>query len=148
MDLDPHAPLAARKELFIQAAPEVIWKVHTNVNAWSQWHPGITMAQLEGPLTVGARFRWKSGGLTITSTVHILEPNHRIAWTGKALGTTAKHMWMLQPYQDGTVLVTEESMSGWLIRLLKVLMPTFLEKSLQTWVQSLKSQAERSQRGR
>jgi len=33
-------------------------------------------------------------------------------------------------------------MDGWLTRALKLVMPRFLEESLNTWLQSLKKQAE------
>jgi hypothetical protein len=105
------------------------------------------MAELEGPLAAGSIFRWKSGGLTIASTIQVVEPNQQIGWTGKALGTRASHVWNLEPHNDGTMLTTEESMEGWLVAILKLFMPNFLERSLDTWLQSLKSKAEGSTRG-
>ena len=142
MEINQQAPLVARKEIFIQAQPQVVWKIHTDINSWSQWQPSITLSKLEGSLIVGAVFQWKSGGLTINSTVQVVEPNERIGWTGKAIGTQAKHIWTLKPHKDGTLLTTEESMDGWLIKVLKVVMPKFLEESLDIWLQSLKKQAE------
>jgi hypothetical protein len=40
------------------------------------------------------------------------------------------------------MLTTEESMEGWLVSILKIIMPKFLEGSLDTWVQNLKGKAE------
>jgi hypothetical protein len=71
----------------------------------------------------------------------------RIGWTGKALGTRASHIWILKPHNDGTLLTTEESMESWLVSILKLIMPKFLERSLDTWLQSLKSKAESSRSG-
>jgi hypothetical protein len=142
MEINQQAPLVAKKEIFIQAQPQVVWKIHTDINSWSQWQPSITLSKLEGSLIVGAVFQWKSGGITINSTVQVVEPNERIGWTGKAIGTQAKHIWTLKPHKDGTLLTTEESMDGWLIKVLKVVMPKFLEESLDIWLQSLKKQAE------
>ena len=144
MEINHQAPLVAHKEVFIQASPEVAWKIHTAINDWPQWQPSIDVARLEGPLAVGSIFQWKSGGLTITSTIQVVEPNQQIGWTGKALGTRAGHIWILNPHNDGTMLTTEESMEGWLVSILKLIMPKFLEGSLDTWVQSLKSKAEGS----
>jgi len=145
MEINQQAPLVARKEIFIQAQPQVVWKIHTDINSWSQWQPSITLSQLEGSLIVGAVFQWKSGGITINSTVQVMEPNERIGWTGKAIGTQAKHIWTLKPHKDGTLLTTEESMDGWLIKVLRVVMPKSLEESLDIWLQSLKKQAESGQ---
>jgi uncharacterized protein YndB with AHSA1/START domain len=142
MKINPQASLTAHKEIFIRAPSEIVWKMHTDIDAWSQWQPGITMAKLEGPLAVGSLFQFKSGGLTITATIQMVEPNQRIGWTGQALGTQARHVWLLTPQHDGTLLTTDESMTGWLVSLLKLVMPKFLERSLETWLQSLKSKAE------
>lgn len=142
MEINQQAPLVARKEIFIQAQPQIVWKIHTDINSWSQWQPSITLSKLEGSLIVGAVFQWKSGGITINSTVQVVEPNERIGWTGKAIGTQVKHIWTLKPHKDGTLLTTEESMDGLLIKVLKVVMPKFLEESLDIWLQSLKKQAE------
>jgi hypothetical protein len=80
--------------------------------------------------------------MTINSTIEVVEPNQRIGWTGTAIGTRARHIWTLKPHKDGTLLTTEESMDGWLTRILKVVMPKFLDASLDTWLQSLKKQSE------
>ena len=90
------AQLLARKRLVIEASPEVVWEVHTDINAWSQWQRSISSARAVAPLAVGSSFEWKSGGLTITSTIQTLEMNQRVSWTGKSLGTLANHVWMLQ----------------------------------------------------
>ena len=42
------------------------------------------------------------------------------------------------------MVTTEESMDGWLVKVLKVVMPRFLDASLDVWLQSLKQQAEGS----
>ena len=142
MEINQRAPLVARKEIFIRAQPQVVWEIHTDINSWSQWQPGIASSKLDGPLTAGAVFQWKPGGMTINSTIEVVEPNERIGWTGTAIGTQARHIWTLKPQKDGTLLTTEESMDGWLTRVLKAMMPRFLEESLDTWLQSLKKQAE------
>ena len=136
------APVTAQKRLIIEASPEVVWKVHTDVNAWSQWHRSISSARAVARLAVGSSFEWKSGGLTIVSTVQTLEQNRRISWTGKSLGTEANHTWTLEAHNEGTLVTTEESMAGWLVSLLKLLTPTFLDRSLGVWLRDLKTKAE------
>jgi hypothetical protein len=84
--------------------------------------------------------------MTINSIIEVVEPNERIGWTGTAIGTQARHIWTLTPHKDGTLLTTEESMDGWLTRALKVVMPRFLEESLDNWIRSLKKQAESVQK--
>lgn len=142
MNINYHAPLVAHREIFIQALPEVVWKTHTNINNWSHWQPDIDKARLKGPLAPESTFQWKAGGLSITSTIQLVEPEQQICWTGKALGTRAEHSWMIKGHNNGTIVTTEESMEGWLINILKFIMPKFLEKSLDTWLENLKSRAE------
>jgi uncharacterized protein YndB with AHSA1/START domain len=142
MKINEQATLIAHKEILIQAPPQAVWQIHTAINSWGQWHPGITKSKLDGPLVTGSVFQWQTGGLTLTSTIQVVEPNQRIGWTGKGLGTQASHLWTLQPHQDGTLLTTEESMDGWLVMVLKLIMPKFLDSSLDTWLQSLKRRAE------
>jgi uncharacterized protein YndB with AHSA1/START domain len=142
MKINEQATLIAHKEILIQAPPEAVWKIHTDINKWGQWHPAITMTNLAGPLAAGSVFQWKTGGLTLTSTIQVVEPNQQIGWTGKGLGTQASHLWRLKPHQDGTLLTTEESMEGWLVIVLKLIMPKFLDGSLDTWLQSLKRRVE------
>jgi hypothetical protein len=144
MEINPRAPFVARKEVFIQAQPQIVWKIHTDINSWSQWQPGIASSKLNGSLTRGAIFEWKPGGMTITSTIEIVEPEERIGWSGMAMGTRARHIWMLKPYRNGTLVTTEESMDGWLAKILKMVMPRFLDESLNTWLNSLKKHAESS----
>jgi hypothetical protein len=48
----------------------------------------------------------------------------------------------LQPQNGGTLVTTEESMSGWLVSILKLLAPGFLDKSLDGWLHDLKNKAE------
>jgi hypothetical protein len=142
MEINQQATLVARREVFIHAQPQVVWKIHTDINSWSQWQPGIAFSEMKGPLNAGTVFHWKPGGITINSTIEVLEPDQQIGWTGTAIGTQARHIWTLKPHKDGTLLTTEESMDGWLTRILKVVMPRFLDASLDTWLQSLKKQAE------
>ncbi len=48
-----------------------------------------------------------------------------------------------KPWNGGTLVTTEESMEGWLISILKPLMPGFLDKQLDVWAKDVKSKAER-----
>ena len=136
------AQLSARKSLMILASPEAVWQVHTDVNGWSQWQRSIFTARTRGPLAVGSSFQWKSGGLAIASTVLALEPPRRISWSGRSLGTDAVHTWTLQAKDGATLVTTEESMAGWLVSLLRLFSPGFLDKSLDGWLYDLKVKAE------
>lgn len=143
MQIDHNAPLATRKEIFIPVSPEAFWQLHTDINHWADWRSDISSATLEGGLQPGSVFVWKTPGVTITSTLQEVETNRRISWTGTGFGTTAAHVWILEPRGNGTLVITEESMSGWLTRVMKLLMPGFLDKSLDAWLGDLKKHLQR-----
>ena len=144
MEIDSQAPFSDRKEIFIQASPKVIWKLQSDIDAWSTWQPRIKFSKLDGRLAVGSIFHWTVGGLKITSTLREVKANKRIGWTGKTFGTRARHIYTFQPKKNGTLVIAEESLDGWLARLMKVFMPKFLDESMNFSLKTLKDKAERN----
>lgn len=142
MQINLNAPSIARKEIMIHAPLETIWQILSDIDHWSTWYPAVSQSKLEGLFIPGSIFRWKSGGTSITSTLQEVEPQRRISWTGRALGTQAIHVWILQPKEGGVLVRTEESFEGWLVRLLKGVMQRMLDTSLQAWLEHLKQHAE------
>jgi len=141
-DIDRTAPLTTRHEIEIQASADTVWRILTDIDLWSQWHPDIGMAKLKGELEEGAKFHWKSGGFSIKSTIEEMVPGRRIVWIGKAWGTRAIHAWTLEPSADSVQLVTEESLRGWMPRLFKGAMLDSLNKGLESWLRNLKFKVE------
>ena len=142
MEINQNAPMVAQHTVTIEAPPAVVWALLTDIDGWPRWQSAISRAQLQGPLAIGTQFNWTSGGTAIVSTIRILELGQRFGWTGTALGTTTEHIWTLQAAGTGTLVTTTESMSGWLIRLVKPFMPGFLTDALQVWLAALKQAAE------
>ena len=142
MNIDTNAPVFARREIIIEAPIEKVWNIQTGIDRWSEWQPDVTSAKLDGDLKAGTIFRWKAKGLSIVSTLHTVEPNRRIGWTGNSLGMSAIHNWTFEAQGNVTRVVTEESLNGWLTRLMKLFDPHFLEKSLETSLKILRGQVE------
>lgn len=142
MDIDTSAPAFARKEIIIHAPVEKVWQIQTDIENWSKWQPDITSAKLEGALAAGTTFRWRAKGLNIVSTLHTVKPHQQIGWTGVSLGMFAIHNWTFEAGGETTLVTTEESLSGWLARLMKLFDPHFLEKSLEASIQILKTRSE------
>jgi len=71
--LDPHAPVVAWGEIEIRATPDEVWQVIASIEHWPVWNPDVQWASLEGKLTPGTQFRWKSGPGVITSTLQQVE---------------------------------------------------------------------------
>lgn len=142
MIIDPNAPLKAHKEIVIQAPPDTVWNALTDIPQWPGWQPDVTAAKLEGDLSVGSVFHWKAKGLNITSVIREIESQNRIGWTGDSIGMQAVHLWKLEPLGNDTRVITEESLSGWFPRLLKIFVPSFLDDSLSGSLNVLKNHAE------
>ncbi len=142
MDINTNAPVFARKEIMIHAPIEKVWQTQADIESWPNWQPDITAAKLDGDLKAGSTFRWKAQGLNITSRLHTVEPNRLIGWTGIAPGMYAIHNWKFETHGETTLAITEESLSGWLTRLMKFFDPNFLEKSLDSTLKRLKNKVE------
>jgi uncharacterized protein YndB with AHSA1/START domain len=143
MEIAADAPAVARAEVEVAATPEVVWDVLADVAAWPSWNPDVRSALLEGPLAAGTRFRWKAGPGTITSTLQQVEQPHLIAWTGKTLGISAVHVYRLRGQGDTTVVRSEESWDGALVRLVRRRMSRSLQRAIESGLEHLKREAER-----
>jgi uncharacterized protein YndB with AHSA1/START domain len=141
-EIDETASMVARDSILIAAPVERIWAALTDIARWPEWQPPVSTATLAGPLAPGTTFRWKASGMTITSQLHDVVAPSRVSWTGESLGTHAIHVWQLEPEAGGTRVSTQESMRGWLPRLVKIVSPGFLANALKTALQTLKEHAE------
>lgn len=117
-------------EIDVEATPETVWSILTDLTAYPEWNPFITSA--EGTVTVGARLvnRLEPPGgkpMTFKPVVTAIEPNRTLEWLGR-LGVAGvfdgRHRFELTPTADGTRLVQSEHFTG-------VLVP-FMTKSLDT----------------
>ncbi len=142
MEINKKAPLVARKELFIEATTAAVWQRLADIGSYSQWHPGVDAITLDGPVAPGASFALKGGSVTWHATVRVVEPERRLEWTGGTMGAQAIHKWELRPQGDGTLVMTEESLQGWLAWVFKLVKPGFLEETLVASLEALKQAAE------
>lgn len=142
MQIDRKAPLVGRAELLIRAPLDQVWRAQADIAAWPTWQPDVKWTLVDGPLQAGTRFRWHAGGLNIVSILQVVEPPHRIGWTGVSLGMAAVHLWSFEETPEGVRAVTEESLSGWLAHLLKLTDRRFLEKSLHKSLELLRARVE------
>ena len=140
-----HCPVHVRNELDMAASQERVWAWLTRPTLWPAWYVNSANVEiLEGPgpdLKEGTRFRWKTFGITIESTVLECVPDERIAWEAHAFGVDVYHAWVLRPSAKGCRVLTEETQHGWLARLGKLFMPHRMYKYHQLWLEALESKA-------
>jgi uncharacterized protein YndB with AHSA1/START domain len=142
VEIDTSAPAVAHGEIQVAASPEIVWDVLADISKWPSWNPDVKSASLEGPLAKGTQFRWKSGPGTFTSTLQSVEPPHLIAWTGTTFGIKANHVYRLEREGDATIVRSEESWDGLLVRLLRRSMTKTLQKAIESGLVHLKREAE------
>lgn len=142
--IDDNAPVIARSEIEIQADPDTIWDVLVDINNWPRWNPDIKSASLEGAVAEGSKFRWKARSISITSIFQEVDKPRLLGWTGKTMGIKAVHIWKLEPKEDTTIARTEESWEGPLTRVMKGSAQDMLQKSIDSGLQYLKQEIEKT----
>ncbi|WP_158853104.1 SRPBCC family protein [Saccharothrix deserti] len=143
MDIDLNAPVISRHSTTIDAPLETAWALHIDVSAWTTWQSDITAAVLDTPFAPGASFSWETYGLSITSSVHEVEPLRRTCWGGPAHGIDGVHVWRFTEVDGGVLVETEESWDGEPVRADVAGMQAGLDASLVAWLSHLKTAAER-----
>ncbi len=139
--IDLEAPVVARHSLVIEAPLEIVWELHTGVDAWPSWQPDVERARLDGPFAPGSTFSWHTSGLDIVSTIYEVEPGRRSLWGGTAHGIVGIHEWTFAPEGDGVRVDTVESWSGAPIEADVAAMQEALDGSLVAWLGHLREAA-------
>jgi uncharacterized protein YndB with AHSA1/START domain len=128
----------------INAPTQKVWDALTDFNRWPEWQKSVSEATFNGSLAIGSVINWKGGGMRIASTLTDLEAPQRIVWEGKAFGMRAVHSWTLEKIDEGTIVSSEDALSGWLVVLITFFKPDFFQKTLEATLAELKAEAEKS----
>lgn len=142
--INNNAPVKCSKEIIINAPVEKVWNILTDIDNWPDWQTAITYSKINGELKPGTTFDWKAEGLKIHSTLHTVKKTEYLGWTGKSLGSFAIHNWILKDVNGKTEVFVEESMEGFLVRLLKKTFQKVLEKGMTASLEQLKRASEKS----
>jgi hypothetical protein len=119
-----------------------VWRLHTDVNAWTTWQTDITEARIDGRMEPGMSFSWSSFGFPVTSTIYEITDRARVLCGGTAGGITGIHEWIFEETADGLHVVTNESFSGAPVSADPQSLQQMLDTSLAAWLQHLKRAAE------
>jgi len=142
MHANDNAPVFVRISLEIEAAPEKIWNIISDLEKWPAWNPKIKAVTTDGAFFEGMKFKWKAGPGIISSELKEIEQPARLAWTGKTIGIKAIHVWKLEPINGKTLVTTEESWEGIHVKFFRKYFRKMLEKSIQAGLKYLKIAAE------
>lgn len=136
-------------EITIEAPPERVWAILTDLEAYASWNPFVV--DVEGEPSVGHRLvnRMQPPGgraQTFEPTVTVVEPPRTFEWLGH-LGVPGlfdgRHRFELEPTGDGcTRLVHQESFSGLFVRFLRSTLDTRTRRGFELMNEALKCRAE------
>ncbi len=138
------AKARSQAEILIKAPLETIWALVVGIDRWPEWNDAVETASLKGPFEIGAIFKWKSGGLAISSTVQEILALRHLVWTGETIGTRAVHAWTFEETDNGVLVTTSETFDGWLPTVMPRTMQRKLDETLPALLRSLKTAAERA----
>ena len=111
-----------RTEAVLDATPEAVWDVLTDLDAYAEWNPQTVEAS--GTVAEGERVELtvRPGGgreRTMTATVAEADSPRRLEWVatvGSRWLFSARHTFELEPLEDGrTRLVNRERLTGVLV---------------------------------
>jgi len=140
--INENAPAIARSNVMIDADPESVWNVLTDIENWPYWNPDVKNVVMDDKFSVGSKFKWKAGPGTITSKLQVIDKPKLLVWTGKTLGIHAVHVWSLKSSEGQTMVSSEESWDGLIVRILPGSMQKTLEKSTESGLKYLKQEIE------
>lgn len=129
----------------IEASPERVWAVLSDLRGWVHWTPTIT--SIEGELTLGGKVKLRvpASDRTFAPKVGALEPNRRLVWSdGAAPMFTGTRTYGLAPSADGTTdFSMVEVFRGVMLPLIKKSLPDF-RPSFERFAADLKVEAEKA----
>jgi len=136
-------------EINIDATPEHVWAVLTDLDAYADWNPFIVSA--EGQAAVGERLTNRmqppgGKGITFKPTVTAVEPGVSFEWLGR-LGLPGifdgRHRFDLAPNGNGgTRLIHSEELDGVLVRFMRTRLATETLAGFEAMNTALKARAE------
>jgi len=140
--INKNTAVKCSKTIIINAKPEKVWNVLTNIDKWNTWLTTVSKSKLNGELKPGTTFDWKTGGTKIHSKLHTVEAFSKLGWTGKVYGINAIHNWTFKQTNGSTEITVFESMDGFLARLFKKAFNKTLESDMSKSLDLLKKACE------
>ncbi len=136
-------------EIHIEATPETVWKVLTDLGSYHEWNPFIVQSSgrvVEGSKLVNRMQPPGGKAVTFKPIVTAVEPARIFEWLGR-LGVTGvfdgRHRFALEPTPSGgTRLVHTERFRGLLVRPLRTSLDTRTLEGFTAMNVALKHRAE------
>ncbi|MGI9603963.1 MAG: SRPBCC family protein [Acidimicrobiales bacterium] len=135
-------------EIDIDASPEVVWQVLTDLDHYPEWNPFITSSVGEPEVGNQLVNRMEPPGgkaITFKPRVTLVEDGKSFEWLGK-LGLSGvfdgRHRFDIEASPTGTRFVQRESLDGVLVRFLRKSLDTTTKSGFEAMNAALKARAE------
>jgi hypothetical protein len=135
-------------EIDIDAPPEVVWQVLTDLDRYPEWNPFITSSV--GKAAVGETLVNRMdppGGraMTFKPQVTVVEDGKTFEWLGKLVFSgvfDGRHRFDVEASPTGTKFTQSESLDGILVRFLRKSLDTTTKSGFEALNLALKARAE------
>lgn len=141
-EITGHAPVVARREIFIAAPVDCVWRILADVSRWSEWLPDMTCTGLSAPLRPAAVAHCQTVNHPVDTIVTEVVPFRRMAWAGPMAGILAVQVWTITESGTGLIVQAEESWEGVGLSNHAARFQRSLESSLRAWLRRLKLRSE------
>jgi len=125
--------MVIEESIIINASLEKVWDIFTDLTCWKNWCSVIEDVTADGKrLEEGNSFkcciRPFDIPMNLEPLVEEIDPMHRIVWSGKKHGISARHEFTFQTKNNGVLLTSREAFTGLVMSPLRFLFP---KKTLQ-----------------
>jgi hypothetical protein len=135
-------------EIQISASPEKVWAILTDLQKYSEWNPFIKKAQ--GRTEIGEKLEVSIAPpdgkeMIFKPTVKSIIVNKEFSWLGRFLFPgifDGEHIFIIEPKDDGCLLIQKENFSGLLVPLLWNGLDKDTRAGFELMNKSLKERAE------
>jgi uncharacterized membrane protein len=126
----------------IQAPPQIVWSIWSDIERWSEWTASITRIQklAPGPLAVGLRACVRQPKLPVAIwRVTELEPDRGFTWVSTSPGAHVTGIHAIEPIADGTRATMAINFAGPIAVLFGWLSRALTQRYLQLEANGLKA---------
>jgi hypothetical protein len=134
------SPIFTHNELLIAAPAERIFAALVRAKRWPSFYGNAKNIEIDGgaeELTLGTTFHWTTFGVRVHTTIAERVPDRRLAWSGRGLGSTAYHGWIIEPQSAGCLVITEETQQGFIPSMGRLFLRRGLLRWHQRWLEGL-----------
>lgn len=142
--------ITIKQSIFINASPEKVWKIFSNLDLWPKMNKYYQYAKhVSGPKwSKGSMFEFKSdyGFFKFVANPVILKssPPYFIEWVGTRPFIKGKHSFTFRKIKNGTEVINYEEFTGIGLPIVKLLnLKPKVEDSFREFMKGLKRESER-----